>query len=142
MKKLTPESYRITIARYDCTYRRPGGPQRTRAQRLAGIVGQQILLRYIGDVLALRVFREQMVERLILARPDVGRNGVVPFIRVVELGIDIEHHAAERKDAVADDLADSIFGRADLINNTDLIRDCGARQMGHSSRGSAPAHIP
>src|SRR5712691_3214339 len=79
------------------------------AQRLAGRVGQQILLRHIGDVLAFRVLGEQVVEGLILRRPDFFRNGKVPLLGIVERRIDVENHAAERKHAVTSDLSDAVF---------------------------------
>src|SRR3954451_4597867 len=53
------------------------------AHRFAGFVDQQVLLGDIGDVFAFRVFREQMIERLILARPRLGWNRLVPFLGVV-----------------------------------------------------------
>ena len=37
-------------------------------------IRQQILLRYIGYVTGAIVFRQQMIERLILAGPNVSRN--------------------------------------------------------------------
>src|SRR5262245_32424829 len=40
----------------------------------AGIIGQKILLRHIGDVLGLGVLREQVIERLILAWAHLGRD--------------------------------------------------------------------
>ena len=78
--------------------------------RLAGIVGQQILLRDIGDVFGFGILGEQMIERLILVRPDFFRDRQPPFLGIVEYRIDVENHAPERKDPVADDLADLEFG--------------------------------
>ena len=78
--------------------------------RLAGIVGQQILLGDIGDVFGLRIFREQVIERLVLVRPHLFRNRQPPLLGVVEFGIDVEDHAPERKHPVADDLPDLEFG--------------------------------
>lgn len=73
---------------------------------LAGIVRDEVLLRHISNILALRVLREKMVEGLILPRPHVGRNGLIPFFRIAEFGVDIEDHATKRKDPVTNDLTD------------------------------------
>src|SRR5437764_624456 len=54
------------------------------AHGLAGLIGKQVLLRHVGDVFAFGVLGEQMVKWLVLARPDLGRNGVVPFLCVGE----------------------------------------------------------
>ena len=78
--------------------------------RLAGIVGQKILLGNVGDVFRFRVFGEQVIERLILVRPDLFRNRQPPFLCVVEFWIDVENHAPERKHPVTDDLTDLEFG--------------------------------
>ena len=75
------------------------------ADRFFGGVGQQVLLGDISDVFALRVLGEQMVKRLVLARAHLGRDRLPPFLGVVELWIDVEHHAAERIEAVLDHLA-------------------------------------
>ena len=61
--------------------------------RLVAVVGQQVLLADIGDVAALRVFGEEMVEGLVLRRTDRLGNGVVPFLAVGKFGIDIEYYA-------------------------------------------------
>ena len=86
------------------------------AHRLAGRVGQQILLRHIGDVFGFVVLGEQMIERLVLVRPHLGRDRLVPFLGIVEDRIDVEHHAAERIEAVPDDLADLILGDSNLVH--------------------------
>ena len=82
------------------------------AHRLAGIVGQQILLRDVGDILRFFVLGEQVVERLVLRRPHLGGNGEVPFLRVREDRIDVVDHAAKGIEAVLDDLADGESGGA------------------------------
>jgi hypothetical protein len=76
------------------------------AHRFARRIFQQVLLRYIGDVFGLVVLGEQMVEGLVLARPDFLRNGLIPFLRVREFGIDVENDAAEREQPVAHHLPD------------------------------------
>src|ERR1044072_4514582 len=70
------------------------------APGLARLVGKQVLLRHVGDVFAFGVLGEQMVERLILARADLGGNRVVPFLGVGELRVDVENDAAKRKQAM------------------------------------------
>ena len=74
--------------------------------RLVGIVGDQILLADIGDVARFHILGEQMVERLVLARPDILRDRLIPFRAVGEDRIDIEDHAAKIEYAVAHDIAD------------------------------------
>src|SRR5262245_4138154 len=37
------------------------------SQRFAGVVGQEVLLRHVGDVFRFRVLRIQMIEWLVLA---------------------------------------------------------------------------
>src|SRR5262245_14870607 len=58
------------------------------ADRFVGWVGQEILLGDIGDVLGLRIFREQMIERLVPARAHLRRDRLIPLFGVVELRID------------------------------------------------------
>ena len=52
------------------------------AQRQAGIIPQKVLFRDIGDVFRLVVFREDVVEGLVLGRPPRFRNCVIPFLGV------------------------------------------------------------
>ena len=73
-------------------------------------VTHQILLADIGGVVAVGIFREKMVKRLFLVRAHFGRNRLIPFVGIVELRIDIDHHTAKRIEAVPDDLADAEFG--------------------------------
>jgi hypothetical protein len=80
--------------------------------RLAGIVGQQILLGDVGDVLGIRIFRQKMIERLVLVRPNLLGDRQPPFLGVVEFRIDVENHATEREYPVADNLPDLEFGGA------------------------------
>lgn len=70
-------------------------------------VRNQVLLTDIGDVARLPVFGEQMVERLVFRRPDVFRNGIIPFFAVGKDGIYIKHDPAKRKDAVTHNVPDS-----------------------------------
>src|SRR5690606_6405552 len=74
------------------------------AQRLAGTVVKQVLLRHIGDVFRLFVLREKMIEGLVLGGPRSFRNRLIPFLCVVEFRVHVKNHAPERQQAVADDL--------------------------------------
>ncbi|VUX48060.1 conserved hypothetical protein [Candidatus Defluviicoccus seviourii] len=78
--------------------------------RLLRIIRHQVLLRHVGDVGCFRVLRQQVVERLVLARADVLRDGKPPFLGVGKLWIDVEDHAAEWEKAVADNFADAELG--------------------------------
>src|SRR5215470_5268091 len=112
------------------------------AHRLARGVGQQVLLGDIRDVFALRVLREQVIERLVLARPHLGRNRLVPFLGVVEFRVDVEHDAAEWKQPVADHLADLELGVAHLAHaRADIVQDCGARQCPDSEVRTSLQHV-
>ena len=51
---------------------------------LAKIVWQKVLLGHISHVFGIRVLGKQMVERLVLVRPDILRDREPPFFRVVE----------------------------------------------------------
>ena len=95
------------------------------AHRLAGLVRQQVLLGDIGDIFGFGVFREQMIERLILVRPNLGRNRLVPFLGIVEQRIDVENDPAKRIDAVPHDLADGVFGDSNLVHGDTIPPNCG-----------------
>src|SRR5690242_6956237 len=71
--------------------------------RFSGLVGQQILLGDVSDILGFRILCEQMVEGLILARAILLGNRQPPFLGVVELRIDVENDAPEGKNPVTDD---------------------------------------
>src|SRR3546814_3782486 len=77
-------------------------------------IGQQVLLRDIGDIGGLRILGQQVIERLVLRRPQVGRNRLPPLLGVVEHRIDVIDDAAERKQAMPDDIADTEFSLAAL----------------------------
>ena len=82
------------------------------AHRLAGLVGQEVLLGHIGDIAVLIVFRQEVVKGLVLAWPHFFGNGLPPFLGIVEGRIDIENHAAKGEDPVLYDLTDSEFGES------------------------------
>ena len=48
-----------------------------------------------------------MIEGLVLRRPHFLRNGFIPFLGIREDGVDIEDHAPESKQAMADHMADA-----------------------------------
>src|SRR5579864_5895596 len=68
-----------------------------------------------------------MVERLVLVRTDFRGDRLVPFVGIVEYRIDVEHDAAERIEAVPDDLADLIFGVANLVHDSAQITACASK---------------
>jgi hypothetical protein len=70
-------------------------------------VGHQILLTDISNIAVVRIFREQMIERLILARSNLGWNRIVPFLAIGKDRIDIEDHTAKFKHSVAHHIADA-----------------------------------
>src|SRR3984893_16050232 len=112
------------------------------AHRFAGRIRQQILLGNIGDIFGLRVLREQMVERLVLERANLRGDRLVPFLSIVELGIDIEHDGAKRKQAVANHLTDLEFGVARLAHaQIDITQVCDPHQ-GFTSRSAPPRPGP
>lgn len=84
-------------------------------QGFVPVIGQQVLLRDVGDVCSLVVFREEMVERLVLAGTDILGNGLVPFLGVVEFRVDIEDDSTEIEESVLDHLADLEFCAADHV---------------------------
>src|SRR5690606_28458439 len=84
-------------------------PQLGMTDRFAGTVVEKVLLRHIGDVFRLVVLGQQVIEWLVLRRPDFGRDRLVPFVGVGEFGIDVEDDAPEREQPMADHLANSEF---------------------------------
>ena len=60
---------------------------------------------------------EKMVERLILARPHIGGNSLVPFVGIGEFGIDVENDAAKREVPMPDLLADRELRGPDFVFN-------------------------
>ena len=70
-------------------------------------VMQQILLADIGNIAVLGVFGEQMVKWLILARPHFGRDGLIPFLRIVENRINVKNHPPKIKHPVPHNLTNA-----------------------------------
>src|SRR5690606_22846150 len=96
------------------------------AQGLAGAVVKQVLLRHIGNVLRLFVLGEKVIEGLVLGRPRSFRNGLIPFLCVVEFRVHIENHAPERQQAVTDDLAYRKLSRLYVLHfsSASIISPC------------------
>jgi hypothetical protein len=90
--------------------------------RLARFVREKILLRNVGDVLSLSVFRKEMIERLILGWTDFRGDREPPFFSIGENRIDVINNAAEWVNAVLDDLADAKFGDASFHAATEPAR--------------------
>jgi hypothetical protein len=85
------------------------------ANWVAGLIFEQVLLGDIGNILGFRIFGEEMVEGLVLARPGLDRDRLVPFIGIAELGINVENDAAKREKPVANNLADREFCRSHSV---------------------------
>ena len=77
--------------------------------RFTIIFGKEVLLRDISDILRFFILREQMIERLILARSHVFGDRQPPFLCVCEDRVDVENYAAEREQSVFYHLSDLKF---------------------------------
>lgn len=77
--------------------------------RLARAILYQILLADIGHVICLIIFGEQVVKRLVFDRTAIFWNGVIPFLGIRKLRIDVENDPSERMLAMPYDLAKVIF---------------------------------
>src|SRR3712207_2779456 len=73
---------------------------------LVGLVRQQILLADIGRVAAFAILGEKVVEGLVLRRPYLFGNRLIPFLGIGEDGIDVVDDAAEFEDPVAHHVTD------------------------------------
>ena len=79
------------------------------ANRLARIIGHEVLFRHIGDVVGLIVFGQQVVERLFLARARLFRNGIVTFLSISKLRNYIKNDPSEGVLSVLYHLAQMVF---------------------------------
>ncbi len=86
--------------------------------RLARVVGDEVLFRHIGHVVTLIVLRQKMVERLILGRTAVLRDGLIPLLGIGKLRIDIENNPAKRVLPVANDMSQRVFRTLSKHNST------------------------
>jgi hypothetical protein len=73
-------------------------------------IGDQIALADIGDVGRILVLGQQVVKRLIAARANVLGDRLVPFVRIGEDRVNIEHHPAKGEKAVANHIANAEAG--------------------------------
>src|SRR5262245_18537606 len=116
------------------------------ADRFARRIGQQVLLGDVSDIGVLRILRIQVIERLVLVRPHLRRNGLIPFLGVAEDRVYVEHDAAERIHAMSHDLADLELGESHLAhaaeNNPKLWRARAGSVNGRSPSTfhARPAH--
>ena len=78
--------------------------------RVALVVGDEVLLADVGDVARLGILGHQMVEGLVLRRAHMLGDRVIPFVAVREFGIDVEDHPAKIEQAMPHDVADSVAG--------------------------------
>ena len=94
------------------------------ADGFARVVHQQILLRDIRHIVGVRVLGQQMVKGLVFARTQFFWDRHPPFLGVVELGVDIKHHAPKREQAVFNDLTKLKFGFVRLhgLRSLNLLR--------------------
>src|SRR6185437_575838 len=82
-------------------------------------VGEQVLLGDISLVgAALGILRQEMIEGLLLRRPAIRRDRLIPLLGIVKHRIDIEDDAAKGIKPVPDNLSDREFGIA-----ADAFRD-------------------
>ncbi len=79
------------------------------AYRFTGFIRQKVLFRHIGHIIALVVFGQQVIERLLFRRPRILGDCVIPFFGIGKTRIDIKDHATERVLPMPDHLSDVIF---------------------------------
>jgi hypothetical protein len=93
--------------------------------RLVAVVGNEVLLADVGDVAALRILGEEVVEGLVLGRPESLGDGLIPFLAIGEERVDVEDHSTEIEQTVAHDLAEGETGAGHLD-----LRGHGQRTLG------------
>lgn len=84
--------------------------------RFAGVIGNEVLFRHIGHIIALVIFSQKMVERLVFDRPTFLGDGIVPFICICKFGIHVKNHPSKGMFLVADDLSKVIFSTCSKHN--------------------------
>jgi hypothetical protein len=77
------------------------------------VVIAQVLLADIGNVAALTIFSEQMVKGLVAVRPDILRDGLIPFLAIGEDGVDVEYHTPKAEQTVLHHIANAKTGMSD-----------------------------
>lgn len=90
------------------------------AERLVGLIEEQVLLGDVGEVGRFCVFRIEMVVGLVFPRSDLFRNGKPPLFCVGELRVDIKDQPAKGIKAVADDLPDRKFRVFDVAHDLNV----------------------
>jgi hypothetical protein len=80
---------------------------------LVTVIHDQILLADIRDIIAVGIFGEQMIKRLIFRRTDRFRDRFIPFIAVCKDRIDIENDAAKIEMTMSNNIADIETGVRD-----------------------------
>src|SRR4030095_1099577 len=85
--------------------------------RLTFFIGNQVLLADIRDIARLRILGEQVIEGLVLVGAHRFGNGLIPFVAVGKLRIDVENHPAKIQQAVAYHFANAVAGSRDLLGN-------------------------
>lgn len=78
--------------------------------RLTGLIRQKVLLRHVSHVIALIIFSQQVVKRLVLGRAAFLWNGIIPCLCVGKHCIHVKDNTTERVLPMSDHLTDMIFG--------------------------------
>ena len=78
-----------------------------------GVIGKQILLRYVGDILRIFVFCVEMVKRLLFMRAHAFGNRLIPFVGIGEFRINVENNASKWVNPVFYYLANAKFCASD-----------------------------
>ena len=76
----------------------------------SAVIDQEVLLRHVRFVRGRSVFRQQVIEGLILGGADILRDGLPPFLRIVEYRVHIKDDPPKRIDTELDDLPDLELG--------------------------------
>ena len=84
------------------------------ADRLAGIVRQQVLLRDIGHIARLIILGQKVIEGLVFPWAHGLWDRLPPFLGVGENRVHIENNATERKNPVLHDLTYGEFREPSL----------------------------
>jgi hypothetical protein len=107
--------------------------------RLTLDVGEQILLADISDVGGFRILGEEVVEGLVLGRPNILGDRLVPFLAIGEDRVDVENHAAKIEKTVPNQLADRKLGVCDGRRFRGEIVGSEVAAAGHASYVGGPA---
>jgi hypothetical protein len=101
--------------------------------RLAGIIGDKVLFRHIGYIVALVIFGQKVIKRLIFLRAAVFGNVFLPFIRIRKHCIHIEYDPPKGMLAMADNLSKMVLRpsfKHDFMSSDDSITLlCGKKSI-------------